>query len=137
MSSIRERTKAASAKYVREELVTVEGVEYLSIGLVSGEKNRLRQETRVGEDINVAKFSPRLIAMCTCDPETRKQVWNVNSLDDLNEIDALDEAITKPLGEAATRVCGWGADAVKEGKDDSKTTNTSSASTSPLELAAA
>lgn len=137
MSSIREKTKAASAKYVREEAVTVDGIEYLAIGLVSGEKNRLRQETRVGEDINVAKFSPRLIAMCICDPETRKPIWNVNDLNDLQEIDGLDENITRPLGEAATKVCGWGADAVKEGKDASKTPITSSVSSSPPALVTA
>jgi hypothetical protein len=139
MSNIRERLKAKAEKYVREEKFEVEGEKFLAIALMSGEKNRLRQEARQGDSnaLNPMKFNPRLIARCIHDPATRKPIWNGNDLTDLQEIDALPEEVLEPMAAAASRVNGWSKEGVEEGKDDSQTPNTSSDSSSPVALVAA
>lgn len=137
MSSIRDGLKAKSATLTRTKEFEAGDMELLAVGLVTGPRNRLLEETRKSDGIpNIAKMGPRLIAMCIRTREG-EQIWNPNDLDDLNEIDALDTAITEPMTEAANFVNGWGEAAVKAGKSDSKTADTNSVSSSPPALVAA
>jgi len=138
MSEIRAKLKARTDGLVREEEFEAGGEKMLAIGLMTGGKNRLMAETANSEGVvNVAKFTPRVIALCIHDAGTRKPLWNVNDLNDLNEIDELDSEITDAMVAAASRVCGWGKDAVRAGKLASKTPNTSSDSSSQPALVAA
>lgn len=136
--SIREKLKVKAAGLGREELFEAGGEQMLAIGLMSGEKNRLLSECSNSEGVmNAAKFGPRAIAMCIFDPETRKNLWNVNDLNDLTEIDAFPSEITDPMMAAVSRVNGWGKDAVNAGKSVSAMETTSSDTSSPPVLVAA
>jgi hypothetical protein len=141
MSSIREQLKVRAAGMQREEEFEVrgsEGVRMLAVGLMTGDRNRLFTECMDGEGrTNLMKLTPRILAMTMCDPATRALLWNVNSLDDHNEINALPPAWTEHMQEVAFRVCGIGKDAVTEGKGDSGSETTNSSSFSPPALAVA
>jgi hypothetical protein len=135
--SIRDELKAKSATLTRTKEFEAGGQELMAMGLMTGERNRLLEESRKSSgDPNIAKMNPRLIAMCIRS-RSGEVVWNVNDLNDLAEIDGLDPEITEPMTQAANFVNGWGEDAVKAGKENSKAPKTSSNSSSPPASAAA
>lgn len=135
--SIREKLQAASTALTKTKEFEVGGEKFLAIGLMTGPRNRLIEESRRSDgETNVAKMNPRLIAMCIHTPDG-KPVWNVNNGNDLMFIDGLAPAITEPMTAAANFVNGWTKEAIAEGKDASATPNTNSDSSSPVALVAA
>jgi hypothetical protein len=123
---------------VREEEFEVDGQKMLAIGLMTGGKNRLMNECASTEGVvNVAKFTPMLIALCIHDASSRQPLWNMNDLNDREEINGYPSEFTDAMVAAASRVNGWGKDAVKAGKIVSETENTNSSSSSPPVLVAA
>lgn len=141
MRSIREQLKVRAQGMQREEEFEVRGsggVRMLAVGLMTGDRNRLFTECMDSEGrSNLMKLTPRILAMTMCDPQTRVLLYNVNSLDDHNEINALPPEWTEHMQEVAFRVCGIGKDAVAEGNGGSQSATTSSSSSSPHALHAA
>jgi hypothetical protein len=141
MSNIRETLAARAATMRREELFEpkmMEGVQVLAVGMMTGEKNRVFTDATDTENrVRLDQLTTRVIAATMCDPETRKPLWNYNSREDHDEINALPSETTEDMVAVAYRVSGIGKEAVSAGKPDSVTPNTSLDSSSQPVLAVA
>lgn len=99
MSSLRDQIRARSAELVKREKVTMpkSGVEVQVRGLMVGEVRRAGDHKRPA-DVQ--------IALSVEDPETGKQVWNPNDLNDLDEIAALHAVDAATLLRMSDRLSG-------------------------------
>jgi hypothetical protein len=140
MNELRNKLNSRAASMVREEEFEIDGDKFLAIGLMSGGKNRVMNECfdlQSGAIRDYARFVNLVIALCIYDPSTRKPLFNASSQEDRDAIDALPSEITEAMVSPASRVCGWGKEAVTSGKTGSEPPNTSSGTSSPPASAAA
>jgi hypothetical protein len=106
--SLRERVRAASAAAVKTEIVETLGERFEVRGMMQGERLRVAGAEQRG---GVEKSVPMMLALCVYDPETGKPLWNANSFEDVQEINALPPDAADALQAAAQRLSGLADDA--------------------------